>query len=193
MSDKSARPRFFTSPAEFRAWLQKNHAKGRELLVGFHKRHTSKPTMTWPESVAEALCFGWIDGVRKRIDEDRYSIRFTPRRPGSIWSAVNIRMVARLEAEGKMTDAGRAAFARRTAAKSRVYQYEQKSMKSARLDAVRVLRFKQVKSAWKFFQAQPPGYQTKASRWVTSAKTEETKDRRLQRLMDACLAEQRLI
>ena len=129
---KSANPaeaavRYFRSPAEFRAWLGKHHEKAPELWVGFHKRATGEPSLTWPESVDEALCYGWIDGVRKRIDDDRYKIRFTPRRKGSVWSAVNIRRVGELEAEKRMKPAGRAAFGLRKEKRSKIYAYEQPS------------------------------------------------------------------
>ena len=116
--------RYFETPAAWRAWLKSNHRNAKELHVGFFKKHASTPSITWPESVAEALCFGWIDGLRKRIDDDRYVICFTPRKRGSIWSAVNMRLMKELEAAGRMTAAGRAAFDARTEAKSRVYSYE---------------------------------------------------------------------
>ena len=103
-------PTFFRSPAELRQWFEKNHASADELIVGFHKKSAGKPTLTWPESVAEALCFGWIDGIRRRVDDERYTIRFTPRRPGSGWSAINVKMMAALEADGRMRPAGRAVF-----------------------------------------------------------------------------------
>ncbi len=118
------KPSFFPTPAHFRRWLEKHHAQSPELLVGFYKRESGKPSLTWPESVEEALCFGWIDGVRRRIDDESYSIRFTPRKPTSTWSAVNIAKVAELESAGRMTDAGRAAFARRRENRSGVYAYE---------------------------------------------------------------------
>ncbi len=115
---------FFDSSAAFRAWLRRNHRMADEIHVGYFKKHTSKPSITWPESVAEALCYGWIDGIRRRIDDERYVIRFTPRRPRSKWSAVNVRLVAELEASGKMTQVGRAAFESRTDPKSKGYTYE---------------------------------------------------------------------
>src|SRR5262245_10771434 len=117
---------YFESPAQWREWLERNHAASSQVHVGFFKKHRGKRGMTWPESVAEALCFGWIDGVRHAVDDDRYKIRFTPRKKGSTWSAVNIRMIKELEDAGKMTQAGRAAFAERTDGKSIRYSYEQK-------------------------------------------------------------------
>ena len=169
------KPKYFKSPAEFRAWLSANAAKEKEVLVGFHKRHTSKPTLTWQESVCEALCFGWIDGVRKSVDADRYTIRFTPRKPASIWSAINIKHVERLEQEGKMTDAGRAAFKLRSDKKSVVYAYEQRK---AGLPPEWEKQLKKHKEAWAFWQTQPPWYQRNAGYWVASAKREETREKR---------------
>ena len=183
---------FFESPAEFRAWLKKNHKGASDLIVGFHKTHTGRPTMTWPQSVAEALCFGWIDGIRRRLDAERYTIRFTPRRAGSAWSAINIRMIAELEAAGRMTDTGRKAFEARphkTGPKAKGYSYERRS---AVFDAKRLKAFKRERDAWKFFEAQPPGYRRNATWWVMSAKQEATKDARLARLMRASAARKRL-
>lgn len=190
MGDIAAK--FFATPAAFRSWLQTNHATKRELIVGFHKRHTGNKSMTWPESVAEALCFGWIDGVRRRIDGDRYCIRFSPRRPRSIWSAVNIRMMAELEKAGKVNEAGRAAFKRRTAARSGVYTYEQSTLIAVPLDRTRLAAFRRNKRAWAFFETLPPSYRKNVFRWIGGAKTEETKDRRFQKLLDACAAKKRL-
>ena len=121
----SRQPRFFASPAEFRHWLEKHAATDTELLVGYWKVGTGRPSLTWSASVDEALCFGWIDSVRRRIDEQAYQIRFTPRQPGSVWSAVNIRKFEQLSAQDRMTDAGRRAFASRTEPKSKIYSYEQ--------------------------------------------------------------------
>ncbi len=188
----SEKPRFFALPKEFRIWLRTNHAKERKLYVGFFKKHTGKLSITWPESVAEALCYGWIDGVRRRLDDDRYVIRFTPRRPGSIWSAVNIRLVAELEAAGKMTAAGRAAFARRAAAKSKVYSFEQNGNVAAKLERTYALQLQKSKIAWRFFEAQPPSYRKKVLWWVASAKTDAAKNRRFLRLLESCAAGKRL-
>jgi uncharacterized protein YdeI (YjbR/CyaY-like superfamily) len=174
---------FFETPAAMRAWLEANHLKSTELHVGYYKRHAvedAAPSITWPESVAEALCFGWIDGVRRTLDEDRYTIRFTPRRQGSKWSALNIRVIAELEAAQKMTDAGRAVFAARKDAASPGYRAEKKV---GALDETRLRALKRNKPAWTFFEAQPPGYQKAAAWWVMHAKREETRDRRLATLI----------
>jgi uncharacterized protein YdeI (YjbR/CyaY-like superfamily) len=183
------KPQFFDSPAAFRAWLQKHHKKAAEVHVGYFKSHTGKASMTWPESVAEALCFGWIDGVRRRIDEDCYTIRFTPRKKGSKWSAVNLRLTKELEASGKMSDAGRAALAARKDKDSKGYSYEQRQ---ADLDEGRIQRFKKNKTAWVFFEAQPPGYRKKVTWWVMSAKQDDTRDSRLARLIASSAAGKRL-
>ncbi len=180
---------YFRAPAEFRRWLEKNHRTARELLVGYYKKQTGKPTMTWPESVAEALCFGWIDGIRRSVDGQRYTIRFTPRRPRSTWSAINIRLVKELEAASKMTDAGRAALAARVPEKSRVYTYEQR--KAVRLAPALVKRFKKEKVAWAFFATQAPSYQKKAVTWVMSAKTRATRESRFARLLASAAAGKR--
>lgn len=179
---------YFRSPAEFRKWLRKNHRTARELQVGYYKKATGRPSMTWPESVAEALCFGWIDGIRNRVDEQSYTIRFTPRRPRSTWSAINIALVRKLEAAGKMTPAGRAAFAAYKPAPSRAYQPGQKE---ARLPAAFVKKFKQNKAAWKFFNARAPSYRKKALWWVMSAKSEATRKSRFARLLASAAAGKR--
>jgi uncharacterized protein YdeI (YjbR/CyaY-like superfamily) len=184
--------RYFESPAAFREWLEANYSRAAEVLVGFHKSRTGRAGLTWPQSVAEALCFGWIDGVRRRVDDERYSIRFTPRKKGSIWSAVNIRMVAELEASGRMIDAGRAAFAARQERRSRVYSYEQKVRETRRFDAATATAFRKNKKAWAFFEAQPPWYQKKATWWVMGAKQEATRARRLAKLVQHSAAGERL-
>jgi uncharacterized protein YdeI (YjbR/CyaY-like superfamily) len=171
---------FFKTPAAFRAWLRKNHRKATELQVGYFKKHTNKSSITWPESVAEALCFGWIDGIRRRIDDERYVIRFTPRRPGSKWSAVNVRLIAELEAAGKMTQAGRDVFESRPDPDSKGYTYDRPD---AVLDKVSLRTFKKNKAAWAFFEAQPPGYCKKMIGWIMSAKKDETRHRRLDQLI----------
>jgi uncharacterized protein YdeI (YjbR/CyaY-like superfamily) len=175
-------PRFFAAPDEWRAWLEKHHATEAELWVGFHKRGSGHPSITWPESVDRALCFGWIDGVRRRIDDDRYAIRFTPRRKGSTWSNVNLKRIEELIRVGLMHQAGRDAHAARTAAKSGIYAYEQR--KSARLPAALEARFKRNRKAWTFFQAQPAWYRQTAVWWVVSAKKEGTRERRLTALIE---------
>jgi uncharacterized protein YdeI (YjbR/CyaY-like superfamily) len=177
VKEAAIEPRFFATPAEFRRWLEKHHASARELWVGFHKKGSGRPSITWPESVDEALCVGWIDGIRKSIDEASYVIRFTPRKTGSTWSAVNIKKMAELTAQGRVLPAGLAAFAARSEEKSGIYAYEQRG--SAKLDAASEQRFRAHPSAWEYFQAQPPGYRKLAIWWVVSAKKEETRQRRL--------------
>lgn len=179
------KPRYFASFAEWHAWLADNHARAGELLVGFHRRGSGRPSLTWPESVDGALCFGWIDGVRKRVDDERYTIRFTPRRERSIWSAVNIRRVAELERLGLMRAAGRAAFARRDADRSAIYSYERQT---AAFTATEAKRLKTNAAAWKFFSAKPPWWKKAATHWVVSAKREETRARRLDTLIAECSA-----
>lgn len=183
--------RYFASPAEFRRWLAKHHATATELLVGFHKRATGRPSMTWPESVDEALCVGWIDGIRRRVDEERYSIRFTPRRAKSIWSAVNIARVKVLMQEGRMRPSGLAAYERRDEKRSALYAYE--SVKRATLSPAQRQAFKRSRQAWTFWEAQPPSYRQRCSHWVTTAKQESTRERRLARLIAACAAGERII
>lgn len=146
--------------------------------------------MTWSESVDEALCFGWIDGVRRRIDDARYSIRFTPRKPGSIWSAINIAKVAQLQLDGRMTPTGLAAFAKRTAAKSSIYSHEQEH--PAELTALELQTFKRNQAAWAFLESMPAGYRKVVFHWVASAKRPETRVARFGKLVDACAAGERL-
>ena len=181
---KSPRPVFFKTPQEFRAWLKKNHKTADEIIVGYYKKSSGKPTMTWQESVDEALCFGWIDGIRRKYGEDSYGNRFTPRRPGSNWSAININRVAELTKLKRMQPAGVAAFAKRTEAKSRVYTYEQQELLT--LDKAIEKKFKANKKAWNFFQAQPPYYRKLMTRWLNSGKAEETRMRRLAKLVASC-------
>jgi uncharacterized protein YdeI (YjbR/CyaY-like superfamily) len=161
------KPTFFAKPADFYKWLEKNHAKETELLVGFWKTHTRKPSMTWSESVDQALCFGWIDGVRKSIDEDSYTIRFTPRKPTSIWSKINIEKVEALTKKGLMRPAGLAAFEKRKANKSKVYSFEQENIAFTKEQEK---AFKANKKAWDFFHSQPPSYRKPATWLVISAK-----------------------
>jgi uncharacterized protein YdeI (YjbR/CyaY-like superfamily) len=176
-------PTFFKAPAEFRAWLARHGAIESELVVGFYKRESGRPSMTWSESVNEALCFGWIDGVRTRIDEHSYKIRFSPRKPTSIWSAINIKKVRALRAAGRMTNAGVDAFARRSEERSRAYSYEQ--AKRAVLEPAQEAEFKKNKKAWKFFEAQPPSYRRMAAWYVVSAKRPETRQTRLTKVIHA--------
>ncbi|HVT05731.1 MAG TPA: YdeI/OmpD-associated family protein [Thermoanaerobaculia bacterium] len=180
---------FFANPTAFRKWLKKNHATESELLVGFYKKDSGRPSMTWPESVDEALCFGWIDGVRKRIDEVSYSIRFTPRKPTSNWSAVNIRRVAELTSLGRMEPAGVRAFERRREDRSSIYAYENAPRT---LDPDDEKEFQSNRKAWKYFSGQAPSYRRVAIYWVVSAKRLETRARRLKLLIDDSAAERRL-
>ncbi len=186
-----AKPRFFATAAAFRAWLETNGDSVDELLVGYWKVDSGRPSMTWPESVDEALCFGWIDGVRKRIDDEAYHIRFTPRRPGSIWSAVNIACVEVLTVAGRMRPAGLSAFAARIERKSAVYAYEQRD--HPELTAEETRAFRKQRAAWKFFEACPPSYRKPILYWVVSAKKPETRQRRLAQLIEACQRQVRLL
>lgn len=174
-------PKFFRSPSAFRAWLTKHHAAKRELLVGFRKKGSGKPSMSWPESVDEALCFGWIDGVRKRVDDDSYTIRFTPRQPRSIWSTVNIKRATELQALGLMRPTGLRAFEAREENRSGIYAYEQRT---ATLPEPYAGRMRKHGTAWSFFQAQPPSYRKTIGWWIVSAKKEETRLKRLDKLID---------
>lgn len=176
------KPTFFAAPAALRAWLKKHHDEAQELWVGFYKRGSGKPSITWPESVDQALCFGWIDGRRKSIDDVSYVIRFTPRKPRSIWSAVNTKRVADLTKLGLMQPSGLKAFRERQAARSGNYSYEQR--KDARLTQGQERRFRADKKAWGYFRNQPPWYRTIAIYWVVSAKQEATRLRRLATLIE---------
>ena len=173
--------RFFATPADLAAWFAEHAADEPELLVGFWKRSTGRASITWAESVDEALCVGWIDGIRRRIDDDSYSIRFTPRRTGSTWSAVNVRRVGELTAEGRMQEAGLAAFAARRADRSGTYSHEQRA--DPRLDAGAEQVFRAEPEAWEFFTSQPPSYRRAAVWWVVSAKRAHTRERRLAQLV----------
>lgn len=183
-------PIFFASPVEFRCWLEKHHAETQELWVGFFKRNTGKPSLTWPESVDCALCFGWIDGIRKSLGEASYMIRFTPRKATSTWSAINIRRVAELTRMGLMQPSGRKAFEERKESKSRVYSYEQR--KRAELSLAQEKQFRGEKPAWEYFQSQPPWYRRTAIFWVASAKKEETRQRRLAALIESSAQQRRI-
>jgi len=185
-STEEAALTFFATPAQFRAWLRKNHATAVELWVGFHKRGSGRPSITWPESVDEALCVGWIDGVRKRIDGESYRIRFTPRRPRSRWSAVNIRRATALQKQGRMKPEGLQAFADRIEAK---YSFEQKPVALA--PAVQRLLRKNA-AAWSFWESQAAWYRRTVSFWVMSAKKPETRERRLALVIDRCARGRRL-
>ncbi len=175
-------PTFFKTPGDFRKWLHKHHARETELWVGLYKKDSGKPSITWPESIDEALCYGWIDGVRKTVDEVSYKIRFTPRRARSIWSAVNIKRVAELTREGRMQATGEKAFAARLEYRSGIYAYEQRQ---AELPEVYAKVLRKNKAAAKFFESQPPSYRKIAMWWIVSAKQEETRIKRLQKLIEA--------
>jgi uncharacterized protein YdeI (YjbR/CyaY-like superfamily) len=179
-SHEMVRPRFFKTRAAFARWLAKNHDGVTELWVGFYKRASGKPSLTWPESVDAALCFGWIDGVRKSLDDESYMIRFSPRREGSIWSAVNIRSARRLIESGEMQPSGLKAFERRREDRSRVYSFEQGEVALGR-DQQRRLRANA--KAWTYWKAQPPSYRRTVTHWVMSAKRQDTRDRRLDALI----------
>ena len=172
---------YFESPLAFRRWLAAHHESASELLVGFHKRHTGRPTMTWPESVDEALCFGWIDGLRRTVDAERYTIRFTPRRRHSVWSLINVKRVAALTEEGRMRPAGLRVFEARRADRTGVASFE-RPLQHLEQDELR--QFKKRAAAWRFWESQPPGYRKTATHWVVSAKKPETRVRRLAVLID---------
>ena len=170
-------PTFFATAEQLRDWLERNHATATELFVGFYRKSSGKASITWQELVDEELCFGWIDGVRKGIDDLSYSNRITPRKARSAWSAINIARAKELIALGRMRPAGLQAFERRTDERSAIYSYEQR--KKARLDPAAERSFRGNRKAWTFFQAQPPSYRHAAIWWVISAKREETRQKRL--------------
>jgi uncharacterized protein YdeI (YjbR/CyaY-like superfamily) len=172
---------FFATPAEWRAWLEQHHEHEREFWVGFYKKASGRPSITWPEAVDQALCFGWIDGVRKSIDDVSYMNRFTPRKSRSTWSAVNVARVEELTRLGLMRPAGLAAFAARSDQKTAIYAYEQEN---PLLDAEFEQTFRTNDRAWRFFNAQAPWYQRTATWWVMSAKREETRRKRLATLIE---------
>lgn len=180
---------YFPTPAAFRAWLHEHHATARELLVGFHKVGSGTPGMTWTESVREALCYGWIDGVRRRVDDARYTIRFTPRKPGSIWSAVNVRHVEELVAAGLMQPTGLRAFEARVQDATAIYSFEQRTVE---LSAPYAARFRMQRKAWTWFEQSAPSYRKAAIWWVMSAKREETRAKRLATLIECSAEELRL-
>lgn len=180
------KPLFFATPAEFGAWLEAHHDSHTELLVGFHKTKTGKPSLTWPQSVDEALCHGWIDGRRTSLGEESYTIRFTPRKPTSHWSAINLKRVKELIAEKRMKPAGLRAYERRSEGKAGQYSYEQRRSIELSAEAAKALRAN--KAAAKYFEAQAPSYRRAATHWVMSAKKEETREKRLQILIESCAA-----
>jgi len=174
------KPTFFATPEAFRKWLQKNHLTAYELLVGYYKVKSGKPSMTWSQSVDQALCFGWIDGVRKSIDNERYQIRFTPRKPSSIWSAVNIEKMEDLTKLGLMQAAGLACFEKRTESKSKIYTYEKET---PQFTLAFQKQFKANKKAWTYFQSLAPSYKKSSICWVMSAKQTATQQKRLTSLI----------
>lgn len=175
-------PKFFTSPEKFRQWLERNHDGATDLLVGFHKKSSHKKSITYAEALDEALCFGWIDGVRKNLNETSYTIRFTPRKPKSIWSNVNVNHVERLQKEGRMHRAGLEAYERRAPERTGIYSFENAPRE---LPPEYEKTFRQNKAAWKFFQEQPPGYKRLMVFRTVSAKKEETRLRRLKQLIES--------
>jgi len=181
--------KYFKSANDFRRWLEKNHATTQELWVGYYKKSSQQPSLTWPESVDEALCFGWIDGIRKSVDDLRYTSRLTPRRRGSIWSAVNIKRARELTEKGLMRPPGMAAFNARKENKSGIYSYEQRSANLARPYEKRL---RQNKAAWDFFYAQPPSYRKAIAWWIVSAKQEATRLKRLEKLIEESANRKRL-
>ena len=186
----SSEPIFFPTPAAFRSWLEKNHATSREQWIGFYKKGSGRPSIIWPESVDEALCVGWIDGLRKTIDAESYKIRFTPRKKESNWSAVNIGRVKELTEQGRMRPAGLNAFAHRKEEKSGIYAYENR--KSATLDKAAEKQFRSNRKAWEFFQTQPAWYRQVAIWRLVTAKKEETRRARLEKLIVKCEAGRRM-
>ncbi len=181
---------YFSSPAELGAWLERHHESESELWLGYWKKATGKPSLTWSQAVDEALCYGWIDGIVRRVDDERHIQRFTPRKPSSNWSAVNIAKVEQLRAAGRMRPAGEAAFARRRADRSGVYSYEQR--KDPQLEPEQERRFRANAAAWEYFMAQPPSYRRPALWWVVSAKRPETRERRLATLIEDSAARRTL-
>jgi uncharacterized protein YdeI (YjbR/CyaY-like superfamily) len=177
------KPKFFSSPEQFREWLAKNHDSASELLVGFHKKDAGKKSITYPQALDEALCFGWIDGVRRSLDDTSYTIRFTPRKPRSIWSNVNVRHVERLTKEGRMAEPGMKAYALRDPERTGIYAFENRPREfSPEFEK----KFRANKRAWEFFQSEPPSIRRVCIFWVMSAKKEETRLRRLlEQLIDS--------
>jgi len=179
-------PQFFPTPADFRQWLEKHHKTEKELMVGFYKKASKIPSISWSESVDEAICFGWIDGVRRSIDDKSYMIRFTPRRPNSIWSAVNLKKIEELTKKGLMKPAGIAIFEKKKEGKSKVYAYEQKN--KVKLDANYEATIKANPKAWAYFDALAPSYKKATIWWIMSAKREETRQKRLKVTIESAVA-----
>jgi len=183
------RPQFFSTQSDFRTWLEDNHLAEAELLVGFYKVNSKKPSMSWSESVDQALCFGWIDGVRKSVDEESYTIRFTPRKKDSIWSAINIKKVEELSGQGLMKEAGLKAFSLRTENKSRIYSHEKEPVP---LHPDLEIQFQKNKMGWNFFTAQAPSYKKVMIHWIMSAKQEKTQLSRLEKVIQESEQQRRL-
>jgi uncharacterized protein YdeI (YjbR/CyaY-like superfamily) len=177
---RSPKPEFFPTPDALREWLRAHHDSADELLVGLHKRDSGRPSITWPELVDELLCFGWIDGVRRSIDDSSYSIRISPRRKRSLWSAVNLKRVEELIAAGRMEPAGLAAYEARDESRQRAYSYEREQVLAPELES----RFRANAKAWTFFESQSPWYRRTATHWVMSAKREGTREKRFRTLLD---------
>ena len=184
------KPVYFEDAIALRRWFAKYAATASELVVGYMKRSTGRPSITWPESVDEALCVGWIDGVRRRIDDERYQIRFTPRRQGSHWSKINIRRVAELKKARRMKSAGLKAFTERDKTRSGRASYEQRT--KARLSPHDIKTFKRNAAAWKYYATVTPGYRQLVNFWITTARKTETRARRLNTLIHACAEGRRL-
>ena len=179
----SVKPVFFPTQKDLRKWFEKNHKKEKELFAGYYKVSSGKPTITWSQSVDEAICFGWIDGIRRSIDEESYCIRFTPRNPKSNWSKVNIKKVKELTKLGLMKAEGLAVYGLRKKEKPKIYSYENLAII---LDGLYYKQFKSNKTAWKFFQSMAPSYQKTTTRWIMSAKQEQTRLKRLEELITDC-------
>lgn len=180
--------KFFETTEELRDWFDANHETTADLWLGYHRKATGKPTISWSDAVDEALCVGWIDGIRKRLDDTRSAQRFTPRRKGSTWSAINVAKVAVLRADGRMRPAGLRAFERRTEANTAVYSYERPE---AVFSDAELERFRAVPAAWADWERRPPSYRRTVSHWVTSAKGAETRARRLEALITDSAAGQK--
>lgn len=189
MEIRRDRLRFFGTAGELRRWLEKNYSKSEELWIGFYKKDSGKGGITYAQALDEALCYGWIDGIRKKLDEESFTTRFTPRKPKSIWSNVNVGHVARLTKEGRMQPPGIAAYEKKNDARSGIYAFEREI---AELEPQMLKQFKRERVAWKYFDAQPPYYRRLASWWVISAKRDETRMKRLEQLIELSAREERL-
>ena len=181
MTARKVKAKYFASGAAFRSWLEANHDRASELLIVFYRKTASRKGITYPEALDEALTFGWIDGVRRGVDNERYTIRFTPRKPRSIWSNVNVKRVVELIAAGRMMQPGLDTFAKRDLKRSGIYSYEREV--AAELSAADIKTIRADRAAWEFHEKQPPSYRRLVAHWVTSAKKPETRARRLQVLI----------